>query len=62
MPGAYPGRVSAEGVEVVLPGITLEEAIEIDKEGGKIDGIEDIREDGTSVFIDENVRFHRIKW
>ncbi len=59
LPGAYPGRVSAQGVEVVLPGITLEKAIEINKKGGKIDGIEDIKEDGTVVFMDENVAYMR---
>ena len=29
LPGAYPARVSAQGVEVVLPGISREKAIEI---------------------------------
>jgi hypothetical protein len=59
LPGAYPARVSEEGVKVVLPGIELEEAIELNKAGGRIDGIEEINEDGTVVFCDENVEFMR---
>ena len=57
LPGAYPARVSAEGVEVVLPGISLEEAITINEAGGRIDGIEKIKDDGTVVFCDKNVEF-----
>ena len=57
LPGAYPARVSAEGVEVALPGISREEAIEINKAGGRIDGIEEIKEDGTVVYCDKNVEF-----
>jgi hypothetical protein len=59
LPGAYPARLSAEGAEVVLPGITLKEAIRINEDGAKIDGIEKIRDDGTVVFIDENVEYMR---
>lgn len=59
LPGAYPARVSVDGVEVVLPGISREEAIEINKAGARIDGIEDIREDGTVVFRDQNVEYMR---
>ena len=59
LPGAYPARVSEDGVEVVLPGISREEAIEINKAGARIDGIEDIREDGTVVFRDQNVEYMR---
>ncbi len=60
LPGGYPARVSSEGVEVVLPpGLSREEAIEINKEGGRIDGIEDIKDDGTVVFCDQNVEYMR---
>ena len=59
LPGAYPARLSAEGAEVVLPGITLREAIRINEEGAKIDGIEKIKDDGTVVFCDENVEYMR---
>lgn len=59
LPGAYPARLSAEGAEVVLPGITLNEAIRINEEGAKIDGIEKVKDDGTVVFLDENVEYMR---
>lgn len=59
LPGAYPARMSAKGAEVVLPGISLDEAIEINKQGGKIDGIEEVKDDGTVVFMDENVAYMR---
>lgn len=59
LPGAYPVRLSSEGAEVVLPGLTLEEAIRINEDGGKIDGIEKIKDDGTVVFLDQNVEYMR---
>ena len=59
LPGAYPARLSAEGAEVVLPGITLEEAILINEDSGKLDGIEKIKGDGTVVFLDQNVEYMR---
>ncbi len=60
LPGAYPARVSETGVKVVLPdGIKREEAIRINNEGGMVDGIEEIKEDGTVVFLDENVEYMR---
>ena len=59
LPGAYPTRLSAEGAEVALPGITLEEAIRINEEGAKMDGIEKIKDDGTVVFLDQNVEYMR---
>lgn len=55
LPGAYPARMSADGVQVVLPGISREKAIEINKAGGRIDGIEEIKDDGTVVYCDQNV-------
>lgn len=59
LPGAYPARVSAEGVEVVLPGLSLEEAITINEQGAQIDGIQAIKDDGTIVFMDQNVEYMR---
>ena len=59
LPGSYPARLSAKGAEVVLPGITLEEAIRINEDSGKLDGIEKIKDDGTVVFLDQNVEYMR---
>jgi len=59
LPGAYPCRLSEKGAEVVLHGISLEEAIEINEAGGRIDGIEDVEEDGTVVYCDKNVEYMR---
>ncbi|MBN2334931.1 NAD-dependent epimerase/dehydratase family protein [Candidatus Bathyarchaeota archaeon] len=59
LPGGYPTRLSREGAEVVLPGITRDEAIRINEEGAKIDGIERIKSDGTVVFCEENVKYMR---
>jgi hypothetical protein len=57
LPGAYPARLSEKGAEIVLPGITIEEAIRINEQGARIDGIEKIKGDGTVVFLDENVEY-----
>jgi hypothetical protein len=59
LPGGYPAKLGREGVEVVLPGISLEEAIRINEDGGKIDGIEKIKDDGTVVFCEKNVEYMR---
>lgn len=54
LPGGYPIRINAKGVEVVLPEeITLEEAIRINLNGLKWEGVEEIRDDGTVVLTDE---------
>ena len=56
LPGGYPTRLSAKGAEVVLPEeITLKEAIKINEEGARWDGIERVKDDGTVVYVDENV-------
>ena len=55
LPGGYPARLSREGAEVVLPGISREEAVEINQEGALLDGIKEIKNDGTVVYCDENV-------
>jgi hypothetical protein len=59
LPGGYPCRLSEKGAEIVLPGISHEEAVRINEEGGRIDGIEEIRDDGTVVFCEENVEHMR---
>lgn len=53
LPGGYPVRLNAEGAEVVIPdGLSREEAITINQEAQKYDGIEEIRKDGTIVCTD----------
>lgn len=53
LPGGYPVRLSGKGAEVVLPDeISLEEAIQMNEMSGKLDSIEEIKEDGTVVFTD----------
>jgi len=59
LPGGYPCRLGETGAELVLPGISQEEAVRINEEGGRIDGIETIRDDGTVVFCEENVEYMR---
>jgi NAD(P)-dependent dehydrogenase (short-subunit alcohol dehydrogenase family) len=57
LPGGYPCRLGQEGAEVVLPDdLTLEDAIEINEKGARFDGIEAVKDDGTVVYLDENVR------
>ena len=60
LPGGYPVRLSAKGVEVVLPEeITLEEAIKINLESLKREGIEEIKEDGTLVSTEEGYEINK---
>ncbi len=60
LPGGYPVRLSAKGCEIVLPdGITLEEAIKINLEGLKYEGVEELKEDGTVVVTDEAYKLHK---
>ena len=54
--GGYPVRIKNGDVEIELPKeISIEDAIEINKKGQYRDGIEEIKEDGTTVFTDEAV-------
>lgn len=54
LPGGYPIRVRAKGVEVDLPrSLTLEEAIKINLGSMRCEGAQEIREDGTLVITDE---------
>jgi hypothetical protein len=56
LPGGYPVRIGAQGARVFLPaGISLEEAIRINMEGLRYDGIEAILDDGTIIFTDKAV-------
>ncbi len=59
LPGAYPCRLTEKGAEIVLPGISLDEAVKINQAGGRIDGIEKVKSDGTVVFCEENVKHMR---
>lgn len=53
LPGGYPVLLNKEGAKVILPlEITLEEAVKMNEESGKLDGIEKIKDDGTVVFAD----------
>ncbi len=55
LPGGYPVKLSAEGVEVFLPeGLTLDEAMRINNEGQFFDGVESIEKDGTVVLTDKS--------
>jgi len=54
LPGGYPVRVNSKGVQVLLPeGLTMDQAIRINMEGNRLEGVEEIRPDGTVVFTDE---------
>jgi hypothetical protein len=56
LPGGYPVQVGKQGLEVVLPRtLTLEEAIRINREGQKLDGIERVENDGTVYFTERNM-------
>jgi malate/lactate dehydrogenase len=55
LPGGYPTRLNAEGAEVVVPEIGIEEAIRINEAGARIDGIDRVKDDGTVVYLEENV-------
>jgi len=52
--GGYPVRLTAKGAEVVLPKeLTLEQAVKINEEAEKFDGIERIKDDGTVVYTNK---------
>ena len=60
LPGGYPVRVNASGVELALPtGLTLEEAMHINEAGLRLDGIEHIDEKGTIFFTEEAVSMYQ---
>ncbi len=53
LPGGYPVLLNKSGAEVVLPDdITLDEAIKMNEQSGKLDSIEEVKADGTVIFTD----------
>ena len=53
--GGYPGRLSRKGFTMVLPdGLTLEEAIKINQESSVLEGIEEMKDDGTIIFTEKS--------
>ncbi len=60
LPGGYPVQVSEKGVEVILPDdITIEQAIELNEDSQRFDGIEKIDENGTVYFTDKGMSILR---
>lgn len=58
--GGYPVRLSRSGAELVLPGeISMEQAEKINLESQKMEGIEEIGNDGTVIFTDKSVQLMR---
>ena len=52
--GGYPVRLSARGAEIVLPEqMTLDQAIKINENAERFDGVEKIKDDGTIIYTDE---------
>jgi hypothetical protein len=55
LPGGYPIKINADGVEIFLPeGLSLETAVQINEEGNRLDGIETIQADGTVVVTEKS--------
>lgn len=55
--GGYPVRLNARGAKTVLPkGLTLEQAIKINEDAERFDGIEKIKADGTIIYTDKTYR------
>jgi hypothetical protein len=53
LPGGYPIRLGASGVEVFLPeDLTLDEAVRMNNEAQVLEGVESIEDDGTVVITD----------
>lgn len=60
LPGGYPVLVSRRGVKPApLPGLSLEQAVDINERSHPFDGIERIEEDGTAVFSPRAVEIFR---
>jgi len=56
LPGGYPVRVDGDGGKVILPkDLTITEAIRINEEGQRYDGIDKIEDDGTVHYTDQSV-------
>ena len=55
LPGGYPIKMSAEGVEVFLPeNLTLEEAIKINNDAQVFEGVDSIEKDGTVILTEKS--------
>jgi len=60
LPGGYPVIISSSGVRVALPDeISLEDAIRINEEAAKHDGIEKIEDDGSVILVKKSVEIMR---
>ncbi|MGW8331663.1 hypothetical protein ACWGNF_13720 [Streptomyces sp. NPDC055808] len=60
LPGGYPVRITPHGTELDLsPRLSEEEAVEINRDGQRHDGIAHIAEDGLVEFTDESVEVMR---
>lgn len=56
LPGGYPVRLLSSQIHLDLPaGVTLDDAVTINNEGGRYDGIEAIAADGAVTFREENL-------
>lgn len=56
LPGGYPVRIDKNGGKVILPkGLSLKEAIRINEEGQRYDGIEKIDQNGTVTYAEKSV-------
>lgn len=60
IPGGFPVELSVLGAELSLPnGLTRDEVIKINTEGMKIEGVENIEEDGTVILTEHEKRWIR---
>ena len=59
LPGGYPCILGYEGAKPIHPGLSLKEAVKINEDGAKLDGIQKVKADGTVVFCEENVNLMR---
>lgn len=57
LPGGYPVRLNSSGVEVIVPDmLSIDDAVRMNEEAQKFDGIESIEEDGTVTFTDKSTK------
>jgi hypothetical protein len=62
LPGGYPVIVSREGFRIApIKGLTLEDAVSINENSHRFDGIERIEADGTVVFCPEAAEVFRVE-
>lgn len=53
LPGGYPVLINSSGAELNLPeDISRDEAVALNEASQKLDGVEEIKEDGTVIFVD----------